>query len=50
MTNKVDEYIKDVIRKAYEAIAITDNASARLNNKRVFIYRGDIADKAFNFR
>ena len=37
--------IKDAYNKAYEALRIIDEASTRLNNKQIFVYRNDIGEK-----
>ena len=42
------QYITDAQDMAYRAVRIIDEATLELNNKIVFVYRGDIGDKALS--
>jgi len=40
------EAVREAQQKAYKAVKIIDDASTELNNKKVFIFRNDVAAKA----
>ncbi|MDD5086556.1 MAG: phosphoribosylamine--glycine ligase [Candidatus Nanoarchaeia archaeon] len=46
VTSYSENGIKDAVGKAYDAVHVIDNATSKINGKKVFVYRNDIARKA----